>query len=342
MKFIDQAEIEVQSGKGGDGCVSFRRSRFIPKGGPDGGDGGRGGSVILRADRELTTLLDHRYFRFFRAQNGQPGMGKDKFGASAQDLIVRVPVGTQIFDHTTNTLLGDMNCDGFELVAAKGGRGGHGNLHYKSSTNRAPKRSESGLPGENRKLRLELKLLADVGVVGFPNTGKSTLVASISKATPKIADYPFTTLVPTLGVVQAREHNSFVIADVPGLIEGAHQGHGLGHRFLKHIERCRIIVHLTTWLPGEDPDPEKLVERFKILEREMELFEPQLARKKRIIVISKHDLTEVHTISDSAKNKLSQFQLPVLIISASTHEGLVQLVDTLYNCLQEENLLRSS
>jgi GTP-binding protein len=333
MKFVDEAEIDVRSGKGGDGCVSFRRERHIPRGGPDGGDGGRGGSVILRADEQLSTLLDHRYTRHYYAKNGRPGMGKDRYGAAGEDLVVLVPVGTLVYDRDANQLLSDLDRHQAELVAAQGGAGGRGNIHFKSPTQRAPTKAEPGLPGEERRLRLELKLLADVGVVGFPNAGKSTLVSRISRAKPKIADYPFTTLVPTLGVVAAGDHDSFVIADVPGLIEGAHQGAGLGHRFLKHVERCRVLVHLLTWEPGEEPDPQVLVKRFDSLEREMELFDPELAAKPRIIAVSKIDLAEVRSLLEAATGLLAPRGVPVIPVSSVTGEGLDRLVGELYQLI---------
>ena len=333
MKFVDEAEIDVRSGKGGDGCVSFRRERHVPRGGPDGGDGGRGGSVILRADRQLSTLLDHRYTRHYHADNGRPGMGKDKYGAAGEDLVVLVPVGTLVYDRDSKELLGDLDRDGVELVAARGGAGGRGNIHFKSPTQRAPTKAEPGQPGEERRLRLELKLLADVGVVGFPNAGKSTLVSRISRAKPKIADYPFTTLVPTLGVVAAGDHDSFVIADVPGLIEGAHQGAGLGHRFLKHVERCRVLVHLLTWEPGEEPDPRALVGRFDSLEREMELFDPELASKPRVIAVSKIDLAEVRSLLEAVTGLLTPRGIPLIPVSSVTGEGLDRLVGELYRLI---------
>jgi GTP-binding protein len=334
MKFVDEAEINVKSGKGGDGCVSFRRERCIPRGGPNGGDGGRGGSVILRADQQLSTLLDHRYTRHYRADNGRPGMGKDRYGASSQDLIVHVPVGTLVYDRDTSELLSDLNRHEAELIAARGGAGGRGNIHFKSSTQRAPTKAEPGQLGKERRLRLELKLLADVGVVGFPNTGKSTLVSRISHAKPKIADYPFTTLVPTLGVVAAGDNDSFVIADVPGLIEGAHQGIGLGHRFLKHVERCTVLVHLITWEPGEEPDPDLLIKRFDSLEREMELFDSELAGKPRVVAISKIDLAEARSLVEAATKPLGSRGFTLIPVSSVTGEGIDRLVLELYRLVK--------
>jgi len=337
MKFVDEAEIEVQSGKGGDGCVSFRRERYRPKGGPDGGDGGRGGSVILVADSALNTLMDQRYTRHYRAKSGQPGMGNDCNGASADDLTIRVPVGTLVFDLETGELLGDLDRHQATLVVARGGKGGRGNLRFKSSTQQAPRKAETGEPAQKRRLKLELKLLADVGVVGFPNTGKSTLVSRLSRARPKVADYPFTTLVPTLGVVPLDEEQSFVMADVPGLIEGAHRGSGLGHRFLRHVERCRVLIHLTTWLDGEDPEPGKLIDRLDILHREMSLFDQNLAQKPRLLAISKLDLTEVRELVPRVQKLLSERNLEVIAFSAVTGEGLDGLRNQLRKYLARES-----
>jgi GTP-binding protein len=326
MNFVDEVEIEVTSGRGGDGCISFRRERYRPKGGPDGGDGGRGGSIILQADPGLTTLLDQRYTRSYKARNGQPGMGSDRYGAAAADVTVRIPVGTLVFDAESQELLADLDHQGAQVVVARGGQGGKGNIHFKSPTHQAPRKAEPGQDGEHRRLRLELKLLADVGVVGFPNTGKSTLVARMSRARPKIADYPFTTLAPTLGVVSLGEHNSFVMADVPGLIEGASQGHGLGHRFLRHVERCRLLIHLTTWMPGDPEGPEPLLERLDILEREMALYSPQLVEKPRLVAVSKLDLSEVRERLEPLRAALAARGVELLAFSAATSEGLDRLL----------------
>jgi len=336
MNFIDEVEIEVQSGKGGDGCVSFRRERFVPRGGPDGGDGGRGGDFVLVADAQLTTLLDLRYAKHHRAQNGRPGMGKDRCGAAGEDCQLRVPAGTVVFDTGDGSQVGDLTTDGQRLVVAAGGKGGRGNIHFKSSTNRAPRRAEAGVAGQVRRLRLELKLLADVGVVGFPNAGKSTLVSRLSRAKPRIADYPFTTLIPTLGMIELSDHNAFVMADVPGLIEGAHRGQGLGHRFLRHVERCRALVHLVTWQPGEDPVPERLIERFDALEREMRLFDAELAEKPRLAVVSKIDLPEVRELAPDVTELLGERGLPNLAISAVSGEGLDDLVGKISGILAED------
>ncbi len=322
MNFVDEVEIDVQSGRGGDGCVSFRRERFRPRGGPDGGDGGKGGSVILQADSGLSTLLDQRYTKIYRAKNGQPGLGSDKFGASAEDIIIKVPVGTLVFEAQTDELLADLDTPGANIVVARGGDGGKGNLHFKSSVNRSPRKAEPGEPGEKLRLRLELKLLADVGVVGYPNTGKSSLVARLSRARPKIADYPFTTLAPTLGVVGLGDESSFVMADVPGLIEGASDGLGLGHRFLRHVERCKVLIHLITWEPGDPDGPSPMIKRLDILENEMKRYDPAMAAKPRIIGISKLDLPEVRQHSEDLVNILKDRGHDVVMFSSATGENL--------------------
>jgi len=342
MNFVDEVEIEVQSGRGGDGCISFRRERFRPRGGPDGGDGGRGGSVILVADGGMTTLLDQRYTRIYKARNGQPGMGNDRYGAAAEDVLVKVPCGTLVYDAESGEQLGDLDEDGARLIAAKGGEGGRGNIHFKSSTNQAPRRAEPGEPGQFRRLRLELKLLADVGVVGYPNTGKSTLVARLSRARPKIADYPFTTLAPTLGVVGLGEHDSFVMADVPGLIEGAAEGHGLGHRFLRHVERCRLLIHLTTWMPGDAGGADAMLERLDILESEMERYDPSVAAKPRLLAVSKLDLPEVRDRLDDLRQKLTERGVEVLAFSAVSNEGLDELVGAIAKLLHDGEGARAS
>lgn len=287
MKFVDEATIRVEAGKGGNGCVSFRRERFIPFGGPDGGDGGDGGSIFLQASSGLNTLADFRFERSFKAKNGEPGSGRNKTGASAPDLIIPVPVGTEVYDVDTDELLGDLVEDGQRLKVAQGGFHGLGNLRYKSSINRAPRQSKPGTPGELRNLRLELKVLADVGLLGLPNAGKSTLIRAISAARPRVADYPFTTLYPNLGVVRIEAHRSFVVADIPGLIEGAAEGAGLGIQFLKHLSRTHLLLHVVDVLPPDDSDP---VAAVKIIEDELAKFSPELAARERWLVINKMDL----------------------------------------------------
>lgn len=332
MKFIDEVKIFVQSGHGGRGCVSFRREKYIPRGGPNGGDGGRGGDVIFVADSQLSTLLDLRYQQQYIAQDGEHGMGRDKHGKDAADLIVRVPVGTVLKDFETGDILYDLAHDGERFIAAKGGIGGKGNAFFKSATHQAPKFAQPGMPGEERWLKLELKLLADVGLLGFPNAGKSTLISMISASRPKIADYPFTTLVPNLGVVKVREGQSFVVADIPGIIEGAHEGHGLGLRFLKHVERTRLLIHI---LDPSDFTNRDMINDYEVLNRELKFYSPSLSKKPQIIVVNKMDLTE-------APEKLRKFEAylkkkrkkaELFAVSAATGAGIKELIDRTFDLL---------
>jgi GTP-binding protein len=286
LKFVDEATIEVVAGNGGNGCLSFRREKYIPFGGPNGGDGGKGGSIYLQADSSLNTLGDLRYRRVFRAQKGQHGMGSDCTGRSGEDLQVHVPVGTMIFDATTEERLGDLVTDKQTLLVAQGGQGGLGNVHFKSSTNRAPRRTTPGQPGDTRLLRLELQVLADVGLLGLPNAGKSTFIRAVSAARPKVADYPFTTLHPQLGVVQVEDHRSFVMADIPGLIAGASEGVGLGIRFLKHLSRTRLLLHLVDAVSFQD-DP---IQDIRTIEQELLKYSSELANRERWLVFNKLDL----------------------------------------------------
>ena len=284
--FIDQVTITVQAGKGGDGCSSFRREKYIPMGGPDGGDGGRGGDVVLEADPNLTTLIDLRYQKVYQAEHGRPGRGQQMTGKSGKTLIIRLPPGTLVNDKDSGEFLVDLKESHQQFVVAAGGNGGRGNLRFQSSTQRAPRKLEPGWPGSRKNLFLELKLLADVGIIGFPNAGKSTLISKISNARPKIGDYPFTTLVPNLGMVRLGEGESFVAADIPGLIEGAHSGKGLGHQFLKHIERTSLLLHLIDF---SDPDGEAIVSRYYKLQTELKRFSPSLSQKPQILVATKAD-----------------------------------------------------
>lgn len=288
MKFFDEAKIEVLAGDGGNGVASFRREKFIPRGGPDGGDGGRGGSVWAVADRNLNTLIDYRYTRVFRAQRGENGRGSDCYGKAGEDLEMRVPVGTVITDINSGEVVADLDADGKRALVAKGGQGGLGNLHFKSSTNRAPRQCSPGQPGEQRELRLELRVLADVGLLGMPNAGKSTFIRAVSAAKPKVADYPFTTLHPNLGVVRVGHDRSFVIADIPGLIEGAAEGAGLGHQFLRHLQRTRVLLHLVDVAPF-DPDTDPVREA-KAIVKELKKYDEALYRKPRWLIINKIDL----------------------------------------------------
>ena len=288
MKFIDEAFIEVIAGDGGNGAASFRREKYIPRGGPDGGDGGRGGSIWAVADRNINTLIDYRYARIHRAKRGENGRGADKYGRGADDIVLRMPVGTVISDPDTGEAIADLDRDQARALVAKGGKGGLGNLHFKSSTNRAPRQTTPGETGEQRRLHLELKVLADVGLLGMPNAGKSTLIRAISAARPKVADYPFTTLAPQLGVVRIDEGRSFVVADIPGLIEGAAEGAGLGHQFLRHLQRTRLLLHLVDMAPP-DPDADPVADA-RAIARELTKYDPELAAKPRWLVLNKLDL----------------------------------------------------
>jgi len=326
MKFVDEASITVMAGKGGDGSASFRREKFIPFGGPDGGDGGRGGSVFLEGDSGLNTLVDFRHLRKYKAQNGQGGSGRNMTGKSGEDIMIRVPLGTIVTDEETGEHVGDVTADGQRLLVARGGKGGLGNLHFKSSTNRAPRQTVPGAPGEERGLHLELKVLADVGLLGFPNAGKSTLISTVSAAHPKVADYPFTTLYPNLGVVRIDIERSFVIADIPGLIEGAAEGAGLGIQFLKHLQRTRLLLHLVDLAPlSPDEDP---VQQVRQLETEMRKFDPALLDKPRWLVFTKADLLPADEARQRAEQAASDlgWEAPWLVISAVTQSGTQELM----------------
>lgn len=315
MKFVDEAVIEVHAGKGGNGCVSFRREKYIPLGGPDGGDGGDGGSVILEGSASLNTMVDYRFTRKFRAQNGESGRGRNCTGKAGEDIVLPVPLGTTIIDEETDEILGDIQAAGDRLVVAQGGFHGIGNTRYKSSINRAPRQFSEGTLGESRTLKLELKVLADVGLLGLPNAGKSTLIRAISAAKPKVADYPFTTLVPNLGVVKVDAYRSFVVADIPGLIEGASDGAGLGIRFLKHLTRNRILLHLVDVAPFDESDP---AEQALSIVRELERFSPTLAARPRWLVLNKIDLIDEQTLASRREVILEalQWEGPVYEISA--------------------------
>lgn len=317
MKFIDRVKIYVQAGTGGNGTVAFRREAHVPKGGPSGGDGGRGGSVIFVATNSLSTLLDLRYYREYKAQNGEKGHAKKMHGADADDLVIRVPVGTCVYDDDTGNIIANLTKDGQRAIIAKGGRGGRGNARFASSRNPAPKICENGEPGEKFNLRVELKLLADVGLVGFPSVGKSTLLSVVSKARPQIADYHFTTIVPNLGVVQVKDGRSFVMADLPGLIEGASQGKGLGHQFLRHIERCRVIVHIIDMSGSEGRDP---YEDYITINKELGDYEYRLLERPQIIVANKMDGDEAEENLKKFKEKLGDQK--VFPIIAPIHEGI--------------------
>lgn len=323
VKFIDEAKIYVKSGRGGKGCVSFRREKFVPRGGPNGGDGGNGGSVILIARQNMSSLLDHRYKQHYKAENGEHGRGKDQHGKNAPTLLVPVPVGTVVKDFFTGEILGDLTEDGDTLVVAKGGRGGRGNARFATPTNRAPRYAEPGEEAEEKTLLLELKLLADVGIIGFPNAGKSTLISRISAARPKIADYPFTTLIPNLGVVSYNEGKTFVVADIPGLIKGAHEGTGLGIKFLRHIERTKVLIHLLDLSPLTERDP---IEDYHVMNKELGAYSRDLIRKPQIIAPNKIDITEAREKLKEIKTYFNKLGIEVFPISSVTGEGLQVLI----------------
>jgi GTPase len=321
--FIDQVTITVEAGDGGNGCCSFRREKHLPMGGPDGGDGGKGGNVVLEADPNLTTLIDLRYQKIYQAENGKSGRGQQMTGKSGKTLTIRLPPGTLVKDVDSGELLVDLKQPDQQFTSAEGGDGGRGNLRFKSSIQRAPKRFETGWPGEKRKLFLELKLLADVGIIGFPNAGKSTLISKISNARPKIADYPFTTLVPNLGVVRLEEGTSFVAADIPGIIEGAHEGKGLGHQFLKHIERTRLLLHLIDF---SDPDQESILSRYHKLQAELKNFSLELFQKPQILVATKADDPQSQKNFQDLSTSLIGLNPSVFLISSMNGEGIQELL----------------
>lgn len=334
MKFVDEASITVYAGKGGNGALSFRREKYIAKGGPDGGDGGDGGSVILEGDSNLNTMVDYRFVRSYRAESGESGKGKNCTGKKGDDLVLKVPVGTTILDEDTGEILGDIQASGQQLKVAQGGFHGLGNTRFKSSTNRAPRQTTPGTEGEVRSLKLELKVLADVGLLGLPNAGKSTLIRAVSSAKPKVADYPFTTLVPNLGVVKVEAHRSFVIADIPGLIEGASEGAGLGIRFLKHLTRNRILLHIVDMAPYDGVEP---ADAAVAIAGELGRFSPTLAERERWLVLNKSDLLDAETFAQRKAAVLTalDWQGPVYEISAIKGEGTDALCGDLMNYLEE-------
>jgi GTPase len=336
MKFVDEAAIEVIAGDGGNGVASFRREKYIPRGGPDGGDGGRGGSIYLLADRNINTLIDYRYARIHRAKRGENGRGADQYGHGADDVVLRVPVGTVVNDADTGETIADLATDGQLALVAKGGTGGLGNLHFKSSTNRAPRQATPGEKGEQRKLRLELKVLADVGLLGMPNAGKSTLIRAISAARPKVGDYPFTTLAPNLGVVRVDESKSFVVADIPGLVEGAAEGVGLGHQFLRHLQRTRLLLHVVDLAPFDgEVDP---VADARAIVKELERYDPALAQKPRWLVLNKLDLVD----ADQREQRVAAFvksyrwKGPVFPVTAINGGGCRELVYAIQAWLEQQ------
>lgn len=335
MKFIDEAVIQVYAGKGGDGVASFRREKYIPKGGPDGGDGGRGGSIFAVADRNINTLIDYRFARIHRAKKGQNGQGSDRYGKSAEDIVLRMPVGTIIKDIITDETIADLVHDQQKILLAKGGSGGIGNLHFKSSTNRAPRQFTHGEPGQEFELKLELKVLADVGLFGMPNAGKSTLIRAVSAARPKVADYPFTTLQPNLGVIRVDHNRSFVMADIPGLIEGAAEGVGLGHQFLKHLTRTRLLLHVIDMTPlNVETD---LVHEAQALVKELQKYDESLFQKPRWLVLNKTDMMPEQERDELCRQFVDklEWQENYFIISALTGEGCKHLTYAIMEYLEQ-------
>jgi len=330
--FVDYSLIEVNSGKGGDGAVTFRREKYVPKGGPSGGDGGNGGNVIIKANSNLHTLLDFRYKKKYQASNGDKGGNSRKDGKTGIDIIIGVPVGTVIKDAKTEKIIFDLDENAKEVILAKGGKGGKGNSKFATSTNQTPRFAEEGKPGEYKKVILELKLIADVGLVGFPNSGKSTLISKISAAKPKIADYPFTTLEPNLGIVKYKDFQSFTVADIPGIIEGASQGKGLGHQFLRHIERTRIILFLI------EITSENMKNDFEVLLNELKSYSPKLVQKKMLVSLSKADLIDPQKVNEATRNKFKGIKDKPIIFSSITGFGLDEMLDILWENLQKEKL----
>ena len=342
MKFVDEVSITVQAGDGGNGCASFRREKFIPLGGPDGGDGGRGGSVWLVADEGLNTLVDFRHQRHFKAQRGQNGMGAQMYGRGGEDTAVRVPVGTVVTNVDTDEIIGDLTAEGERLLVAQGGKGGLGNIHFKTSVNRAPRKATSGTPGEVRELKLELRVLADVGLLGFPNAGKSTFIRAVSAATPRVADYPFTTLHPHLGVVRLGNEQSFVIADLPGLIDGASSGVGLGIQFLRHVARTRLLLHLVDMA---SPDGADVVGQVRAIERELADFDPQLLERPRWLVLNKADMLMPEERDALARKIIAElgWTQPWFVVSALARENTLavcQQVQRFFESMQETDANR--
>lgn len=334
MRFVDEATITVRSGKGGNGCVAFRRERFLPKGGPSGGDGGKGGDIIFKGSPKMLTLYDFRLKRLYEAKNGQPGLGSDCYGKAADDLVIELPVGTllyEVFEDGSEKLVADITEDGTEIAICNGGKGGRGNIHFKSSTNQTPRYAEDGFSGEEKRIRLQLKIIADVGLLGLPNAGKSTFISRVSAAKPKIAAYPFTTLTPNLGVLDNDFGTKLVIADIPGLIEGASEGHGLGHQFLKHVERTRFLVHI---LSAEDVGEDDPFAGFKMLDEELRLFDDSLAEKTQIRVVNKIDLLTPERLEEIRQAAIDE-GLEIHFISALEGEGVENLVKLMWKRFKE-------
>ncbi len=333
MKFVDSCEVKIVAGDGGNGCVAFRREKYAPHGGPAGGDGGHGGDVVLVGDEGKTTLLDVALSHQLKAERGEHGRGKDQYGKAGKDLVVMVPVGTQGFDAVTNAPIFDVDVVGKRVVVARGGHGGRGNIHFATPHDRAPRRAEPGQPGEEKSVRLELKLMADVGLLGFPNVGKSTFIRAVSRAKPAVADYPFTTLVPHLGVVSIDSETNFVLADIPGLIPGAASGAGLGVRFLKHVERTRALLHLVSVDPGEGRDP---VADFDAINRELLQFDPELAKRPQIVAMNKSDLPDAQEAWTRSRQAFSDRGVDLKLVSAATGEGVREVLLGLYDLAKKK------
>jgi GTPase len=335
MKFVDEATIRVEAGKGGDGCLSFLREKFVAKGGPDGGDGGDGGSVYLCVDEGLNTLVDFRHSRLYRAKNGQPGMGRDRIGKKSDDLYIKVPSGTLVYDDDTNELIGDLVKNNETLLVAQGGFHGLGNARFKSSVNRAPRQTTKGSPGEERNLRLELQVLADVGLLGIPNAGKSSFIRSVSAATPKVADYPFTTMYPNLGVVRIDTEKSFVIADIPGLVEGAAEGTGLGIEFLKHLSRTNLLLHIV----DASQDPDQVIKDIRTIEAELKKYDKELAQKERWLVLNKADVLPMELIEELKEELLNKLgnKNRIYVISAVSRQGCKELTYAMHDWISNRD-----
>lgn len=331
MQFIDEAIVHVKAGDGGNGAAAFRREDGVPRGGPSGGDGGNGGSVIIVADGHLASLLDYKYKRHYKAERGEDGRNKDQYGAAGNDLTLKVPVGTVIYDADSGEPLADLDADGATYVVARGGIGGKGNIHFKTPWNQAPRTAEPGTPGEERSVRFELKLLADVGLLGYPNVGKSTFISRVSRARPKVADYPFTTLVPNLGVVRLSGDRTFVIADIPGLIEGASDGAGLGHQFLRHVERCRVLLHIVeaTFTTGPDRSPKQ---DFDVINAELARYAPDLATKPQVVVLNKLDAIDPKDVAEY-QSEFAADGIELLTMSAATGQGIEIVLERLWSFL---------
>jgi GTPase len=331
VQFIDEALIHVKAGDGGDGSAAFRREDGVPHGGPSGGDGGDGGSIIVVADSKMASLLDFKYRRHYKAEKGEDGRNKDQYGAAGADLTIKVPVGTVLIDDASNEPIVDLDTDAATFVLAKGGIGGKGNIHFKTPWNQAPRKAEPGTPGEDKTVRLELKLLADVGLLGYPNVGKSTFISRVSRARPKVADYPFTTLVPNLGVVRLSDERTFVIADIPGLIEGASDGAGLGHQFLRHVERCRVLLHIVeaTFTTGPERSP---LADFDVINRELARYAPELAKKPQVVVLNKVDAIDPKDVAEYHR-EFQERGIELHAMSAATGEGLDKALELLWSHL---------